>query len=459
MREFLSHVLLFAGLSEEDLDRLLDIVEEVYLATGDQLFAEGDSGGHAYVIYRGQMDVVKNSPEGEVILATLKKGDILGEMSLVEEGPRTAGAKARTNCTLLAISREQFYTLLETSSVAALAMLQTIISRLRSTETMLRESEKLAQLGTITESVAHELDDPASSTQYGAEELREVMAQLAPVRLRLYELGLSPQQLNLLFGVERQLHRQAKSVLKLDEVEQRDMEILLERVLTELGLADAMNIAPMLVNLGYNERKLRELAQNFTVEELMVALIWLSKSYQMYSLLEQIRRGSTRVADISQALKTYSVIEESTPEDVDIYDELEDALMEFRHELKAGVRIKRDYAEELPIIKGYPEELYQVFVHLIDNAIDAMSHQGTIKLRTHQENGEITIQVEDTGPGIPSSIQPKVFEPFFTTKEPGEGMGLGLHISKKIISEMHNGKLFFESVPRRTCFTVKLPIS
>lgn len=457
MQEFLSNVLLFAGLSEADLTRLSEMVEEITLKKGAVLFEEGSAGTHAYIIYQGKVDVIKDSPEGKVVLATLEAGQILGEMSLVEEGPRTAGAQARSDCVLLAISRDQFYHLLETSSVAALAMLQTIIARLRATEGMLRQSEKMAQLGTITEAVAHELDEPAASTQTGAEQLREVMSQLAPVRLRLYELNLSPQQLDLLFGLERQLSRKARSVLKLDEVEQRDLEIALQAALEEIGLAEAMNIAPMLVNLGYNPRKLRELAEQFTVDELTVALIWLSQSYQVYSLLEQIRFGSNRVADISQALKTYSDLEGSSAEEVDIYDELEDALVEFRHELKAGVQIKKAYEDNLPLVQGYPDELNQVFVHIIDNAIAAMERQGVLQLRTHKQNGHVVIEIEDNGPGIPSSLQKKIFDPFFTTKDPGEGMGLGLHISQKIVAQKHGGSLTVDSVPRKTCFTITLP--
>ena len=145
MEEFLSNVLLFAGLSKQDLARLSQMVEELHLSAGQKLFNDGSDGQHAYVIWSGQMEVYKDTVEGLVTLAVLESGDILGEMSLVEHGPRMASARAKTNAVLLAISREQFYNLLENSSAAALAMLHTIISRLRATEHMLRENEKLAQ--------------------------------------------------------------------------------------------------------------------------------------------------------------------------------------------------------------------------------------------------------------------------------------------------------------------------
>lgn len=439
MQEFLSSVLLFAGLSNEDLARLGRMVEEIHLTAGQKLFKEGTDGQHAYVIWSGQMEVYKETSEGTVTLAVLESRDILGEMSLVEHGPRTASARAKTDATLLVISRNQFYSLLENSSAAALAMLHTIIKRLRATEHMLRENEKLAQLGTITASVAQELDAPAENTQKGAEQLRDVMGELAEVRLRLYQLNLSNEQIKHLFDLERRLYRQAKTSLKVDAIEQRDLEIQIETVLADLGVMEAMNLAPMLVNLGYNGKQLATLAQNFTTSELLVVLVWLSKAYQMYTYCEQVRQGAMRVFDISQALKTYSDMEETNPEEFDLYDELEDALMNFRNELKAGVRVQRDYDKNLPTIYGYPEELNQVFVHVIDNAIAAMKGYGKITVRTYREKDFNVVEIEDDGPGIPSEIQRKVFDPFFTTKEPGEGMGLGLHISQKIITQKHGG--------------------
>jgi len=257
--------------------------------------------------------------------------------------------------------------------------------------------------------------------------------------------------------LEKRLYRQAKTSLKVDAIEQRDLEIQIETVLEDLGVMEAMNLAPMLVNLGYDGKQLASLAQNFTTHELLVALVWLSKAYQMYTYCEQVRQGAMRVFDISQALKTYSDLEESTGAEFDLYDELEDALMNFRNELKAGVRVKREYDKKLPTIYGYPEELNQVFVHIIDNAIAAMKGFGTITVRTHRENEFNVVEIEDDGPGISPEIQRKVFDPFFTTKEPGEGMGLGLHISQKIITQKHGGQISFTSIPRRTCFIIKLP--
>jgi len=142
MYEFLKKVPLFSSLPDHDLDRLCEMVSEVHLEAGDQLFAEGGPGDKAYVIETGEIEILKKSGGRNVLLAVRKSGEVIGEMSLLEQAPRFASGKARTDCTLLEIGHEQLDELLNTSPSAARSLLFTITSRLRSTELMLRQSEK-----------------------------------------------------------------------------------------------------------------------------------------------------------------------------------------------------------------------------------------------------------------------------------------------------------------------------
>ena len=94
----------------------------------------------------------------------------------------------------------------------------------------------------------------------------------------------------------------------------------------------------------------------------------------------------------------------------------------------------------------------------MDNAIDAVEGEGTIKVRTELENGRILVEISDTGPGIPEDARGKIFEPFFTTKDVGKGTGLGLDIVRRIVSEKHKGSIRFDTGPDGTTFQVRLPI-
>jgi signal transduction histidine kinase len=143
---------------------------------------------------------------------------------------------------------------------------------------------------------------------------------------------------------------------------------------------------------------------------------------------------------------------------VDLNEGLDNTLIIFQNRLKSGITVRREYAEDLPIIQAYGSELNQVWTNIIDNAIDAMTGEGTLVLRTRVEDQWVIIEIEDNGPGIPEAIQTNIFDPFFTTKSPGEGTGLGLNISHNIIVKKHQGQISVSSKPGKTCFTVRLPI-
>jgi signal transduction histidine kinase len=119
--------------------------------------------------------------------------------------------------------------------------------------------------------------------------------------------------------------------------------------------------------------------------------------------------------------------------------------------------VRREYAPALPPIEAYGSELNQVWTSIIDNAVDAMSGQGELTLRTRREGQWIVVEIEDTGTGIPDALQARIFDPFFTTKPPGKGPGLGLSIAHTIVVQKHKGRIDVSSQPGKTRFEVRLP--
>jgi signal transduction histidine kinase len=122
------------------------------------------------------------------------------------------------------------------------------------------------------------------------------------------------------------------------------------------------------------------------------------------------------------------------------------------------VEIQREYDRTIPQIRVYGNTLNQVWTNIIDNAIDAMDGSGRIVLRTRRmDGGQIVVEIEDDGPGIPQDILPRIFEPFFTSKPQGQGTGLGLDMVWRIVSEEHNGTITARSEPGQTVFRVSVP--
>ncbi len=151
-----------------------------------------------------------------------------------------ASVRARTNAVLLAIGKEQFEHLLNTSPSAARAMLSTVISRWRSTEANLRQSEKMAQLGTLTAGLAHELNNPAAAVQRGMEQLRLADQEIHAAQLQLTRLGLNESQIAMLLDLEGQIREAAKRLDALDPLTRADKEEALEDWLDENELGDFM---------------------------------------------------------------------------------------------------------------------------------------------------------------------------------------------------------------------------
>ena len=453
---FLKKVPLFSSMSDEDLDRLCEMIEEVRLQPGDELFAEGDEGDKAYVIKEGEIEILKASGGREVQLAVRKQGEVIGEMSLLEAAPRFASGRARTECLLLAISHDHLDTLLNTSPSAARALLYTITARYKSTELLLRQSEKMAQLGTLTAGIAHEINNPAAAAQRGASQLREEISRLQRAQMALSGAGLPPEGLEKLMDLDQLAQERAVQPLGLDSLDRSDREYEIETWLEDHGFENTWQLAPTLVDLGYEGDQLEDLASRFPNDQIPVIIEWLEASYSIYSLLEEISQGASRISEIVKALKSYVYLDQAPVQSVDIQEGLNNTVIMLRSKLKEGVTVRREFDPNLPKIEAYGSELNQVWTNLIDNAIDAMDGKGEIILRTRYDDPWVTVEVEDTGPGIPEEIQSKLFSPFFTTKPVGKGTGLGLNISYKIV-EKHGGDIKVYSHPGKTRFSVRLP--
>jgi signal transduction histidine kinase len=188
-----------------------------------------------------------------------------------------------------------------------------------------------------------------------------------------------------------------------------------------------------------------------------LSIQWLGTGCSMMGLLSEVLQTTDRISQIVRAVKSYTYLDQAPLLEVDVHEGLESTLVIMQHKLKKGVTIKREYSPNLPRIEAYASELNQVWTNIIDNAVDAMNRKGEIKIKTYAEDQHVIIEIADNGPGIPKDIQSRIFEPFYTTKAPGQGTGLGLHISHDIIANRHHGQLLVESKPGETKFRIILP--
>ncbi|MBI4732387.1 MAG: cyclic nucleotide-binding domain-containing protein [Chloroflexi bacterium] len=456
-KDFLRRSELFAGLPDADLDWLLEQADSFSLAAGEVLLEEGMPGDAAFIVIDGELEVKKKSDTQNILIAIRAPGEVIGEMALLDHAPRMATVRAVRPSRLLKIRGDTFQQLLSQKPSAALAILHTVSKRLRQNEAILRQSEKMAALGTLTAGLAHELNNPVAAVRRSVDQLRSALAGWAKTSIDLDRCTLTAKQISVINDLKIAIEARPAPDLEPDPLLQSDREASLQSWLETIGLEDAWELSPTLVSCSWELDSLQKLEASFDLETLPLVVKWLAAGCAVYSLLDETRMASERVSEIVRSVKAYSYLDQAPIQEVDVHEGLENTLVILRHKTKEGVKIKREYDTSLPHIEAHGSELNQVWTNIIDNAIDAMDGKGELTLRTYPNDGKIVVEIEDAGCGIPTEIQDRIFEPFYTTKPPGKGTGLGLHIAYTIINN-HYGQINVTSKPGMTRFQVALPV-
>ena len=449
---------LFQGLSDEELQQLMDMAEPMSLRAGDVLIKQGEMGDSAYVVLTGEFEVQKQAGQSLIRIDIRNPGDVVGEMALLSRTPRNATVIAKTDSEVLRIPQEAFEQLLQSSTTAAITVLHWVMARLNQNESLLHQQEKMAALGTMSAGLAHELNNPAAAAQRSASQLKETQSRWLQLTHQIERAAFQENQTAWLDDFIQEASQRLGAPLQLDALEKIDRVDQLQVWLEAAGTDAAWELAPVLVNFGWESESLETLKRDLSPSLFALSVQWLGAGCLMMSLLSEVQQTTGRISQIVHAVKSYAYLDQAPLLEVDVHEGLENTLVIMQHKLKKGVTIRREYAADLPRIEAYASELNQVWTNIIDNAVDAMNGKGEIKIKTYGQDGRVVVEIADNGPGIPQEIQTRIFDPFFTTKAPGHGTGLGLHISHDIIANRHHGQLTVESKPGETKFRAVLPV-
>ncbi len=455
--EFISQHPLFSGLTPPDVEQLCRDSQRITAAPGTLVIREGEPGDSLFLVLDGKLEVSKREGDQDVLLAVRGPGEVVGEMSLLEQGPRSASAHAVQTTEILEIGQESFRRVLEKNPEAAAKVLRAMASRLRSTEASLMQREKLASLGTLAAGLAHELNNPAAAIQRSSLTLKDAFETWRKATLELQALPLGSDERGRLSEIEAQMT--GGSARQVSAVAASRAEDALSDRLKQLGLTEPWHLAPPLVAYGWTVAQVDALADAFAAATLRLIIQWLSAGLAVQQLIEEIQLGSETISRIVRAVKSYAYLDQAPVKTVDITSGIEDTLMILQHKIKQGVTVRRGFAADLPLVEAYAGELNQVWTNLIDNAVQTMDGKGVLELHVRRIGETIEVRIADDGPGIPKALQSRVFDPFFTTKLQGVGTGLGLHIARNIVVNRHRGRIDVASRPGRTEFTILLPLT
>jgi len=319
-----------------------------------------------------------------------------------------------------------------------------------------QQTEKLNALGKLAGNLAHELNNPASAAQRAASGLVEELQTYGHQKFLLGSLCLDSAHLERVREWRNRMEEQAKN-RPANVVTQAQREDHLQGWLREHAVEKTWQIVPDLAELGITTENLDELAELLGGQHLDVVLSQFASSARTERMAQAMLDATNRIFALIGAVKDYSWMDQAPIQEVDIPQSLETTLAMLQSRLEK-VKVVRRYGRDLPRISAYASELNQVWMALLENALDAIEDKGTITLDVHLAGEYLVTEVGDDGPGIEAEIQGRIFEPFFTTKPPGTALGLGLDMAQRIVRQ-HRGYIqLSESKPGKTCFEVRLPI-
>ena len=489
---FIHQIRLFSGLTSQELESI-DKGKEVWFEEGDKILAEGEHDTF-YVLLDGKVEVILRDGSKEAVLSTYNPGDHFGELPIILGWTNhSCAAYATKKSHLLRWGQEEFWRMVYSSPTLTRQILNSMAQLLRTLETVLQQNQKLIALGGLAAGLAHELNNPAAAANRAVTQLSDSILEWRSLVQKLNE------QRNLTAPQWSYLSKLRNDIIKFDSNLMKDLNknsannnYITDDVLTQSeredkmidwlesqGIEDGWKLAPDLVNFGADIDNLNDIVNNVVLTKLSSAsassdgktmeqkllleeiLRWLNATSRVDHLLYEIKSSTKRINELISAVKSYSYMDQSPLQDVNVHDGIESTLTMLQHKLrKADITIVREYESGLSHVNAIGNELNQVWTNLIDNAIDSIGNHGTILIRTKNERkSHILVEIVDSGSqGIPKEIQSRIFEPFFTTKEPGKGTGLGLSISHRIIVDTHKGDMRFSSEPGETSFQVRLPI-
>jgi PAS domain S-box-containing protein len=328
--------------------------------------------------------------------------------------------------------------------------LETALRTLGDTQQQLVLSEKLAALGQLAAGMAHELNTPLGAIMSSNRSMIDIIHNSLPALADLVAgLGnndkhwfdsLLAESLDGAVEIDRSIDRQTR----------RDIRLQLQ----EAGAGDNRAFAEIIADLGLY-RYLRAHPEPLKSEHLGDILKGVSSLASLRRLGEIVAIATEKASHVVGALRSY--LRQDEPGDlspVDLKNELDMVLTLYHNKLKYGVEVLKEY-DEAGYVLGNRNGLNQVWMNLFNNALQAMDYRGTLEIRTEKQEGWIVVSIVDSGTGISGENINRIFEPFFTTKKYGEGIGLGLDISRKIVDAL-GGRIEVESVPGRTEFRVWL---
>jgi signal transduction histidine kinase len=454
---------LFESLNDDQLAYLAEQGRVEHRAAATNVYTEGEPATCFFVLLSGTVVMSRRIHGDEVEVTRTEQRGVYAGATQAFFGDRVDQAyvnslRAITDADFFVLPAETMGAVLRDWFPMAMHLLEGLFLGMRATQTIVGERERLLALGSLSAGLTHELNNPAAAAVRATSVLRNRVTGMRHKLAMIADGRLDGSRLHALVELQEAAVKRAASAPALSPMATADAEDTISDWLDDRDIAGGWDLASTLVAGGIDVEWLDQIEGAVGEENLENAVRWLTYTIDTELLMGEIDDAVTRISGLVSAAKQYSQLDRAPYQTVDVHDLLKATLAMLNSKIPEGVRLVKEFDRTLPPIPAYAAELNQVWTNLIDNALSAMGETGTLTIRTGREDGWLTVEVGDTGPGIPPAVRPRIFEPFFTTKPVGEGTGLGLDISYRIVVNKHHGDIRVESHPGDTRFRVLLPI-
>ncbi|MBS1800696.1 MAG: GHKL domain-containing protein [Acidobacteria bacterium] len=423
---------------------------------GDLFSHKGKPVEGMYVLFAGRLSLFVDRGAGPVKLVEWREGDVTGMLpySRLVNAPGDSIVQERLEA--FELHRDLIPEMIRECNGVTSILVHHMVDRAKLFTSTELQNEKMVSLGKLSAGLAHELGNPSSAIERSVclltdrlEDCETAMRELQAARLPDGQLAATDAFREACFARRNGLPRSA--------MEQMDREEAIYDWLSKRGVS--VSSAPMLAETEVTFDALNALAAEVSGPPLNAVIRSMASRAAIRSLTSEVQSSSSRISTLVMAVKGFTHMDQAMVADrVDPGIGLHDAVTVLNAKaIEKSVKVEVDVEPDLPQVSGFAGEMNQIWGILLDNALDAVSDGGHVKVIARHEMGRLVVHLIDNGSGIPVEIQSHIFDPFFTTKPMGFGTGLGLDIARRLVRH-NDGSIEFESKPGRTEFRVSLPV-